>query len=75
MPYVILSVRFSRTYQVSLLPECVDDYAAEDNPVRVVRIGKAWHSSIQRYHFGDAGNLSATDERACNMGSGQASLV
>ena len=22
--------------QVSLLPECVDDYVAEDNPVRVI---------------------------------------
>ena len=28
--------------QGSLLPECVDDYVAEDNPVRVARIGKAW---------------------------------
>ncbi len=51
--------------QVSLLPECVDDYVAEDNPVRVARIGKAWHSSIQRYR----GRLGTC---VCSIWNGQA---
>ena len=43
--------------QVALLPECVDDYIGQDNPVRIVDVfvdeldlADTW---LQRYHAGD----------------------
>ena len=44
--------------QITLLPECLDDYVGEDNPVRVVEVKRSNNAAL-RTGTGTASSIAA----------------